>query len=304
MVRPSAGGRSRHRPGPGAAVRHHPALTARTFWRQQTRYGAGAYRYFGARGERSRPQPLRFYVGLVRRGFAGGAVVGVLVLVAQVATAVGLAAEALPRPALEEWFSRQSVDRRAGQRRGGGGDVLEARRTGRRVRHGRRRARPTPTHRPRCGCPGVRCPRRVGGRCRTRPTAGPRSASRAGGSTARRGRAGGRTGCRGRIHVGDAGDRLDGGLAVEVRECEQAAGDLFEEGVGVLGCDDAVTLAAPQVEAHVALVLGRVREGPGGAPVDAAQLEVGGEVERRLLGQRTARPWPARRSGAWPAAAR
>ena len=54
-----------------------------------------------------------------------------------------------------------------------------------------------------------------------------------------------------------------GGLAVEIDEREQPARDLVEQGVGVLGGDDAVALATAQVEAHVALVLGRVREGAG-----------------------------------------
>jgi glycosyltransferase involved in cell wall biosynthesis len=77
---------------PGAVVAHHPALTLRGFWCQQVRYGRGARRFHrggaGAHGELSPPS---FYITLVRRGFAHGVVVGALVLVAQVATAVGYA---------------------------------------------------------------------------------------------------------------------------------------------------------------------------------------------------------------------
>jgi cellulose synthase/poly-beta-1,6-N-acetylglucosamine synthase-like glycosyltransferase len=79
---------------PTAVVRHAPALDALGFWRQQMRYGAGAHRYFASQGERTRPQSARFYRNLVGRGFADGVAVGLLVLVAQAATAVGLAGEA------------------------------------------------------------------------------------------------------------------------------------------------------------------------------------------------------------------
>jgi len=40
------------------------------------------------------PEPLRFYLGLLRRGFADGVRAGLLVCVAQVATAVGMIQEA------------------------------------------------------------------------------------------------------------------------------------------------------------------------------------------------------------------
>jgi glycosyltransferase involved in cell wall biosynthesis len=78
---------------PEALVRHHQELTPVGFWRQQVRYGRGAWRFRTGQGPR-RPEPLRFYLGLLRRGFAGGLGAGLLVGVAQVATAVGVAAEA------------------------------------------------------------------------------------------------------------------------------------------------------------------------------------------------------------------
>jgi hypothetical protein len=53
------------------------------------RYGRGAYRY-RATAQR-RLEPLDFYVALVRRGFARSFTVGVLVSVAQAATAFGWA---------------------------------------------------------------------------------------------------------------------------------------------------------------------------------------------------------------------
>ncbi len=77
-----------------ATVVHHPQLSLRSFWRQQVRYGRGARRFHrgGSGADRA---PLAFYVALVRRGFAQGVTTGVLVLVAQVATAVGYAQDAL-----------------------------------------------------------------------------------------------------------------------------------------------------------------------------------------------------------------
>jgi GT2 family glycosyltransferase len=78
---------------PAARVWHHQDLTARGFWRQQIRYGRGAYRFH--RRHSGGRQPVRFYTGLIAAGFRRGWRVGALVVVAQVATAVGLAAEAL-----------------------------------------------------------------------------------------------------------------------------------------------------------------------------------------------------------------
>ena len=79
---------------PGALVRHHQELSPAGFWRQQVRYGRGAYRFRAGQGTLRRPEPVSFYLGLLRRGFADGGRAGLLVGVAQVATAVGMAAEA------------------------------------------------------------------------------------------------------------------------------------------------------------------------------------------------------------------
>ena len=81
---------------PGARVTHHQDLSWRRFWRQQERYGRGAYAYRRAdtAGDRGL-QPPGFYLGLVRAGFAAGVAAGLLVLVAQVATAAGVARAAL-----------------------------------------------------------------------------------------------------------------------------------------------------------------------------------------------------------------
>jgi GT2 family glycosyltransferase len=78
---------------PDARVAHHPAISPAGFWRQHVRYGRGAARWRRRRERGERWQPAAFYVGLVRAGFAAGPTVGVLVAVAQAATAVGLAAE-------------------------------------------------------------------------------------------------------------------------------------------------------------------------------------------------------------------
>lgn len=77
---------------PEAVVIHHSQSTLRGFLRQQSRYGRGAYR-FRARATQGRLEPPRFYARLVGRGFAGGASVGLLVCLAQLATAGGYIAE-------------------------------------------------------------------------------------------------------------------------------------------------------------------------------------------------------------------
>ncbi|MCP9484293.1 MAG: glycosyltransferase [Gaiellaceae bacterium MAG52_C11] len=81
---------------PVAVVRHLPALDLRGFWRQQVRYGRGAYRFHRSRprGEREHRQPASFYLLLVRGGFRDGFRPGLLVVFSQVATAVGLLREA------------------------------------------------------------------------------------------------------------------------------------------------------------------------------------------------------------------
>ena len=80
---------------PAGRVWHHQDLTATSFWRQQQRYGRGAYRFHARRPAGARLQPMRFYVDLLRAGWRHGPRVGALVVAAQVATATGLVAEAL-----------------------------------------------------------------------------------------------------------------------------------------------------------------------------------------------------------------
>jgi cellulose synthase/poly-beta-1,6-N-acetylglucosamine synthase-like glycosyltransferase len=76
-------------PVQAAHVDHHPDLTLTHFVRQHVRYGRGSFRYRSRYGRP--PQSPTFYRNLVRRGFRAGPLVGVLVLVAQVATGVGIA---------------------------------------------------------------------------------------------------------------------------------------------------------------------------------------------------------------------
>lgn len=77
-----------------AVVVHRPALDLTGFVRQQYGYGRGAARYRAAIGNRRLARP-GFYSGLLRRGASRGAAVGALVVLAQVATAVGVAGERL-----------------------------------------------------------------------------------------------------------------------------------------------------------------------------------------------------------------
>jgi glycosyltransferase involved in cell wall biosynthesis len=73
----------------GARLVHRPALTLPTFLRKQVHYGEGAYRFRRRNGARTRLEPLGFYVALLRRSFACSFTVGLLVLLAQAATALG-----------------------------------------------------------------------------------------------------------------------------------------------------------------------------------------------------------------------
>jgi hypothetical protein len=74
---------------PSARLLHRPSLTLASFLRRQVRYGRGAYRY---RQSVRRPlEPTGFYVALVQRGFRRSLTVGVLVVVSQLATALGWA---------------------------------------------------------------------------------------------------------------------------------------------------------------------------------------------------------------------
>jgi cellulose synthase/poly-beta-1,6-N-acetylglucosamine synthase-like glycosyltransferase len=77
---------------PAAIVRHDQHLDFRGFWRQQQRYGRGAYRFHHGQG--TRLGHAAFYAGLVRTGFRQGVGPGLLVMLAQVATTVGLVFEA------------------------------------------------------------------------------------------------------------------------------------------------------------------------------------------------------------------
>jgi glycosyltransferase involved in cell wall biosynthesis len=73
----------------GARLVHRPALTLSTFLRKQLHYGEGAYRFRRRDGTRTRLEPPGFYVALLRRSFACSFTVGLLVLLAQAATALG-----------------------------------------------------------------------------------------------------------------------------------------------------------------------------------------------------------------------
>lgn len=77
---------------PAATVVHRPGLDARSFLRQQYRYGRGAARFRAASQNRRLGSPS-FYAGLLRAGFAAGPRAGSLVCTAQLATAAGTLTE-------------------------------------------------------------------------------------------------------------------------------------------------------------------------------------------------------------------
>jgi len=78
---------------PSAVLVHHQELGIRAFLRQQVRYGRGAFRFRRMGTEPRTLERPRFYAQLVRRGFSDGLAVGVLVCVAQLATAAGFMAQ-------------------------------------------------------------------------------------------------------------------------------------------------------------------------------------------------------------------
>jgi GT2 family glycosyltransferase len=59
------------------------------FWRRNYNYGRGAQRFRSAHRAVGRREPVAFYAALVREGFRRGPVVGVLICIAQMATAAG-----------------------------------------------------------------------------------------------------------------------------------------------------------------------------------------------------------------------
>lgn len=78
---------------PDAVVYHHQELDFRSFWRKNVHYGRGACAYRRI-ATTSRPfERADFYPALVLRGFRAGLLPGLLVPLAQVATAVGYGRE-------------------------------------------------------------------------------------------------------------------------------------------------------------------------------------------------------------------
>ena len=76
---------------PAARVTHRQELSLSSFLRRQLRYGRAAYRLRAGRVGSIRLERPGFYADLVRRGFAKGWRVGILVVLAQAATAAGFA---------------------------------------------------------------------------------------------------------------------------------------------------------------------------------------------------------------------
>ncbi len=98
-----AGGRFTY--APNAVVRHEHHLGLRSFWRQHFIYGRGALRFHRALARAAHRRPARtppsFYLGLVASPLAGRerrrAVLAMLLVLAQVATAAGYWRERLSR---------------------------------------------------------------------------------------------------------------------------------------------------------------------------------------------------------------
>jgi glycosyltransferase involved in cell wall biosynthesis len=78
---------------PSAVLVHHHDSSLGSFFRQQLRYGRGAFQFRRLGSESRSLERPRFYAQLVQRGFAEGPAAGMLVCAAQLATAVGFGAE-------------------------------------------------------------------------------------------------------------------------------------------------------------------------------------------------------------------
>jgi glycosyltransferase involved in cell wall biosynthesis len=78
---------------PSAELLHHHDARLSSFFRQQVRYGRGAFRFRRLSSQSRSLERPRFYAQLVQRGFAEGPVAGVLVCAAQLATAAGFGSE-------------------------------------------------------------------------------------------------------------------------------------------------------------------------------------------------------------------
>jgi GT2 family glycosyltransferase len=79
---------------PAARVHHRQGLDLRSFWLKHRRYGRGAY-LVRSGSPAPEPEPLGFYLALLRKGFALGVTTGLLVALSQVATGVGFMEEML-----------------------------------------------------------------------------------------------------------------------------------------------------------------------------------------------------------------
>lgn len=107
---------------PEAVVYHGHRLELSSFWRQHVGYGRALFhvRLSVARygGKRFQPQPLRFYLGLLRFPFGQGPALALrhapLVALSQVATAVGALSEAVLQGRRTRWWRRGSAEERAG----------------------------------------------------------------------------------------------------------------------------------------------------------------------------------------------
>jgi glycosyltransferase involved in cell wall biosynthesis len=89
---------------PDAKLTHHSEARPLAFFRQQIRYGRGAFQ-FRLGGDQRRPlERPSFYLRLIRRGFGHGITTGLLIVAAQAGTALGF---------LLEWVAVDRTTRRS-----------------------------------------------------------------------------------------------------------------------------------------------------------------------------------------------
>jgi glycosyltransferase involved in cell wall biosynthesis len=80
---------------PQAVVAHRQEPSLKSFLSRHARFGRAAHRFAADHGRGSLPSPAGLYSGILRDGFGAGLGVGILVCLAQAATAGGYAAEAV-----------------------------------------------------------------------------------------------------------------------------------------------------------------------------------------------------------------
>ena len=133
--------------------------------------------------------------------------------------------------------------------------------------------------------PGTTAAARVGRRRRSGASRHRRARSTAPCSNGRRDRAGGRPRSPSTTSARSGRPSSTAGVPSGSANVSSPAPISSSSASTALGLDDAVALASAQVQAHVTVVVAGEREGPRPAPVDTAEVEPRGQLDRDAVGQ-------------------